>query len=37
MGIKVLQVFGDADLISQLVNKTFQAKHPRLKAYWDEV
>ena len=36
-GIKNLKVFGDADLIIQQVNKTFQAKHPRLKAYRDEV
>jgi hypothetical protein len=32
-----IKVFGDADLIIQQVNKTFQAKHPRLKAYRDEV
>jgi len=37
MGIKGLKVFGDADLIIQQVNKNFQAKHPRLKAYKDEV
>ena len=37
MGIKGLKVFGDADLIIQQVNKTFQAKHPRLKAYRDEI
>jgi len=36
-GIKNLKVFGDADLIIQQVNKTFQAKHPRLRAYRDEV
>ena len=30
-------MFGDADLIIQQVNKTFQAKHPTLKAYRDEV
>jgi ribonuclease HI len=36
-GIKKLQVFGDADLIIQQVNKSFQAKHVRLKAYRDEV
>lgn len=35
--IKNLKVFGDADLIIQQVNKTFQTKHPRLKAYRDEV
>jgi ribonuclease HI len=37
MGIKILKVFGDADLIIQQVNSTFQAKHVRLKAYKDEV
>ena len=37
MGIKGLKVFGDADLIIQQVNNTFQAKHQRLKAYKDEV
>jgi len=36
-GIKNLKVFGDVDLIIQQVNKTFQAKHPRLRAYTDEV
>jgi len=36
-GIQNLKVFGDANLIIQQVNKTFQAKHPRLKAYRDEV
>ena len=36
-GIKNLKVFGDANLIIQQVNKTFQAKHPRLRAYRDEV
>jgi ribonuclease HI len=35
--IRKLQVFGDADLIIQQVNKSFQAKHVRLKAYRDEV
>ena len=37
MGIKGLKVFGDADLIIQQVNKNFQEKHPRLKAYRGEV
>eukprot|EP00253_Pinus_taeda_P030356 PITA_30356 len=36
IGIKHLKVFGDANLIIQQVNKTFQARHPRLKAYRDE-
>jgi ribonuclease HI len=37
MKIQRLQVFGDANLIIQQVNKSFQAKHVRLKAYRDEV
>ena len=37
MHIKKLHVFGDADLIIQQVNRSFQAKHVRLKAYRDEV
>jgi len=36
-GIRSIKVFGDADLIIQQINRTFQAKHPRLKAYRDEV
>ena len=36
-GIRSIKVFGDADLIIQQVNRTFQANHPRLKAYRDEV
>ena len=35
--IKNLKVFGDADMIIQQINETFQAKHPRLKAYRDEL
>jgi ribonuclease HI len=37
MGIKGLKVFGDAEIIIQKVNTTFQEKHVRLKAYRDEV
>jgi len=37
MGVKGLKVFGDVDLIIQQVKKTFQAKHPLLKAYRDEL
>ena len=37
MGIRDTEVFGEVDLIIQQVNKTFQARHPRLKAYRDEV
>ncbi len=36
-GIRNIKVFGDVDLIIQQVSRTFQAKHPRLKAYRDEV
>ncbi len=32
-GIKNIKVFGDVDLIIQQVNKTFKARHLRLKAY----
>ena len=31
------EIFGDADLIIQQVNNTFQAKNVKLKAYRDEV
>jgi len=37
MGIRDIKVFGDVDLIIQQVNKMFQTRHPRLKAYRDEV
>jgi ribonuclease HI len=37
MEIKRLHVFGDADLIIQQVNKSFQEKHVKLKAYRYEV
>ena len=37
MGIMCLKIFGDADLIIQQVNNTFQEKNVRLKAYKDEV
>jgi len=36
-GIRNIKVFGHANLIIQQVNKIFQAKHLRLKAYRDEV
>lgn len=35
--IRSIRVFGYVDLIIQQVNITFQAKHPRLKAYRHEV
>jgi len=37
MGIRDIKVFGDFHLIIQQVDKKFQAWHPRLKAYRDEV
>jgi hypothetical protein len=37
MKIKRLQAYGDVDLIIQQVNKSFQAKHVRMKDYRDEV
>ena len=37
MGIMCMKIFGDADLIIQQVNNTFQEKNVRLKAYRDEV
>jgi ribonuclease HI len=37
MKIKRLQAYGDDYLIIQQVNKSFQAKHVRLKSYRDEV
>ena len=37
MGIMCMRIFGDADLIIQKVNNTFQAKNVRLKAYRNEV
>ena len=37
MGIMCVKIFGNADLIIQQVNNTFQTKNIRLKAYRDEV
>ena len=37
MGITCMRIFGDAYLIIQQVNNTFQEKNVRLKAYRDEV
>ena len=37
MGIMCIRIFGDADLIIQQVNNTFQMKNVRLKAYREEV
>jgi ribonuclease HI len=37
MGIREMVVFGDAELIVQQVKNVYQAKHPRLKNYRNEV
>jgi ribonuclease HI len=37
MGIKEILVFGDDELIIEQVRKIYQAKHPRLKSYKNEV
>jgi ribonuclease HI len=37
MGIREMAVFGDAELIIQQVRNVYQAKHPRLKSYRNEV
>jgi ribonuclease HI len=37
MGIREMDVFGDAELIVQQVKNIYQTKHPRLKNYRNEV
>jgi ribonuclease HI len=37
MGIKEISVFGDAELIIQQIRNIYQAKHPRLRSYRNEV
>jgi ribonuclease HI len=37
MGIKQLSVFGDAELIAHQIKNLYQAKHPRLMTYKNEV
>jgi ribonuclease HI len=37
MGIEELSVFGDAELIVHQIKNIYQAKHPRLKTYRNEV
>jgi ribonuclease HI len=37
MGIKEISVFGDAELIVQQIRNIYQAKHPRLRSYRNEV
>ena len=37
MGIQEVEVFGDADLVVQQVRSAYQAKHPRLRSYQNEV
>jgi ribonuclease HI len=37
MGIQEIAVFGDAELVVQQVRSAYQAKHPRLRSYRNEV
>jgi ribonuclease HI len=37
MGIKEISVFGDAELVVNQVRNLYQAKHPRLRSYRNEV
>jgi ribonuclease HI len=37
MGIEEISVFGDVELIFQQIKDIYQAKHPRLKSYKNEV
>jgi ribonuclease HI len=37
MGIKEISVFGDAELIVKQIRNMYQAKHPRLRTYRNEV
>jgi ribonuclease HI len=37
MGIKEIEIFGDAELIIQQVRNAYRAKNPRLKSYRNEV
>jgi ribonuclease HI len=37
MGIQEVAVFGDAELVVQQVRRAYQAKHPRLRSYRNEV
>jgi ribonuclease HI len=37
MGIEEISVFGDAELIVQQIRNIYQAKHPRLRSYRNEV
>jgi ribonuclease HI len=37
MGIEEVAVFGDAELIVQQIKNAYQAKHPRLRSYRNEV
>jgi ribonuclease HI len=37
MGIEEISMFGDAELIIQQIRKIYQAKHPRLRSYKNQV
>ena len=37
MGVQSISVFGDSELIIKRINNHYQTKHPRLRAYRNEV
>ena len=37
LGAKRVQVFGDSELVINKVNDSYQTKHPRMRAYRNEV
>ena len=37
LGAKGIDVFGDSDLVINQVNDNYQTKHPRMRAYRNEV
>ena len=37
MGAKIIEVFGDSKLVVNRVNDSYQTKHPRMRAYRNEV
>ena len=37
MGEKIIEVFGDSELVINQVNDSYQTKHPKMRAYRNEV
>ena len=37
MGAKIIEIFGDSELVINQVNDSYQTKHPRMRAYRNEV